>query len=72
MLLEHYAEIMHFIYDKIFYNLFFHWSWQVRNVFYYILLYIVNYRIKKLVNVDTKHRGRIDSISEEVNYINLV
>jgi hypothetical protein len=69
MLLEHVADIMQHIYDRNFYHLFFHWSWQVRNIFYHILLYIINYRIKKLI-IPNKHMGsRRDSISEDVKML---
>jgi len=33
-------------FDKIFFHLFFHWSWQVRNMLYYFLLFTMGHQIK--------------------------
>lgn len=45
---EHVGEVFTKIFDKRFFELFFHWSWQVRNIFYYTLFFIINHRIRKM------------------------
>ena len=47
----HLIEITNNIFLVEFFNLFFHWSWQVRNAFYYILLYIFGHRFKGKIPV---------------------
>lgn len=42
----HVHETFQDIFKTKFFKLFFHWSWQVRNIFYYLLIFIVNHRIK--------------------------
>ena len=46
MSIDHVEEFMTDIYRTKFFRLFFHWSYQVRNIFYYLILYIIGYRIK--------------------------
>ena len=43
MSINHLGEICQSVFITKFYNLFFHWSWQVRNLFYYFVLYILTY-----------------------------
>jgi hypothetical protein len=70
MSIDHFTEIVQNIYDKLFFKLFFHWSWQVRNIFYYFLLYIVNYRVKKIATTTRDHKLSVnshkDSFAEQV------
>ena len=47
----HLIEITNNIFLVEFFNLFFHWSWQVRNAFYYIVLYIFGHRFKGKIPV---------------------
>ena len=42
----HLGEILQTIFFNKFYSLFFHWSYEVRDKFYYFILYIIGYRIK--------------------------
>ena len=42
----HLGEILQTIFFSKFYNLFFHWSYEVRDKFYYFVLYIIGHRIK--------------------------
>ena len=46
MSIIHINEILTDIFKNKFFNLFFHWSWQVRDIFYHLLWYIVSHRIK--------------------------
>ena len=46
MSINHLGEICQSVFITKFYNLFFHWSWQVRNLFYYFVLYIIGFRLK--------------------------
>ena len=49
MIVEHFHEFVYDLYNNNkFYKLFFHWSWQVRNMFYYFILFILNHRIKNI------------------------
>ena len=45
----HLGEILQTIFFSKFYNLFFHWSFEVRDKFYYFVLYIIGHRIKDSV-----------------------
>ena len=49
MSIFHLGEIMQTIFFSKFYNLFFHWSYEVRDKFYYLILFIIGYRIKEFV-----------------------
>lgn len=46
---SHLGEIFQSIFLSKFYSLFFHWSWQVRNIFYYFILYIIGFRIENII-----------------------
>ena len=50
MRITHLHEIISTILDTKFYFLFFHWGWQVRNVFYYFILFTFNHRIRNMDN----------------------
>ena len=45
----HIGEIMQNIFFSKFYNLFFHWSYEVRDKFYYFILFIIGYRLGNVV-----------------------
>ena len=45
----HLGQFLQTIFFNKFYNLFFHWSYEVRDKFYYFILYIIAYRIKDSV-----------------------
>ena len=45
----HLGEILQTIFFSKFYNLFFHWSYEVRDKFYYFILFIIGHRIKDSV-----------------------
>ena len=49
MIIDHLHEFIHDIYKTKFFRLFFHWSWQVRNMFYYFVLFFLNHRMKNLI-----------------------
>ena len=57
--MKHLINIVNIIFIPNFFNFFFHWSFQIREVFYYILLYIFEYRLKdriaKVSNFKTHH-----------------
>ena len=46
MSIIHLSEVLTDIFQNRFFNLFFHWSWQVREIFYHLLLYTVSYKLK--------------------------
>jgi hypothetical protein len=45
----HIKDIITSILTTFFFNLFFHWSFQVREIFYYFLIFILGYKIKKQI-----------------------
>ena len=46
---KHVNKIITFILRSYFFQFFFHWSFQIREMFYFFLVYIINYKIKKLI-----------------------
>ncbi len=46
MPISHIGEICNSVFISKFYNLFFHWSFEVRDKFYYFILYIIGFRLK--------------------------
>ena len=80
MNIEHVSEVYTSISENKFYATFFHWSWQVRNIFYYFLLYTINFRLRNMnflntkENVNTKgiRRGSIGDVREVANYPEMV
>jgi hypothetical protein len=48
MIFEHIYEFYTGIYRKKFFHLFFHWSWQIRNMVYYLSLFIINHKIRNM------------------------
>lgn len=65
MMMEHFHEFVLDIYRTKFYRLFFHWSWQIRNMFYYFTLFILNHRIKNLIM--PKKRSKRRSSNADLN-----
>ena len=49
MITFHIGEVMQYIFFGKFFNLFFHWSYEVRDKFYFFILYIVGHRLKDVV-----------------------
>ena len=45
----HLGDICQNIFGKKFYDLFFHWSFEVRDKFYYLILFIMGFKLKDLV-----------------------
>lgn len=73
----HVAETMQEIFKNKFFKLFFHWSWQVRNVFYYLLWFVINHKIKNksFSNERTKlSKERLDKLNckDEVGFLNII
>lgn len=76
MSIEHLADVFSSLYDYRFYSLFFHWSWQVRNIYYYFILFVVGFRIKT-TNYSLKEepsyiRRGIGETKEVANYPEMV
>ena len=44
---QHINEIINSILISLFFKLFFHWSYQVREIFYYFIIFILGFKIKK-------------------------
>jgi hypothetical protein len=77
---EHVADVCLKLIETKFYHIFFHWSWQVRNIFYFILLFIINYRIRTMNFTQGKddntgkgiRRGSVIDIKDMSNYQEIV
>ena len=46
MPMEHVGQICNSVFISKFYDLFFHWSYEVRDKFYYFILYIIGFRLR--------------------------
>jgi hypothetical protein len=46
MNIVHVHEIFSECFKPKFFSLFFHWSWQVRNILYYFIWFVINHRLK--------------------------
>ena len=74
---DHIAEVFIKTVEVRFFNLFFHWSWQVRNMFYFLILFIINCRLRNFNFQEAKQesthkgmrRGSISNHSEVKHYI---
>lgn len=74
---DHVAEILIYIHQQKFFVFFFHWSWQLRNIYYHIILYIINFQIRysDIISSDNSLGGRRKSFGdnkEVSNYSELV
>ena len=72
--MKHLINIVNMIFIPNFYNFFFHWSFQIREVFYHILLYIFEYRLKnkiaKVQNFKKQNNNnlfRTQTVNTEIN-----
>lgn len=58
MSIEHINEISILLIKRYFFNIFFHWSWDVRNIFYYMILYQIHFKIRHMsFEVDSNKKG---------------
>jgi len=62
MILDHIHEFVLDIYKTKFFKLFFHWSWQIRNMFYYFVLFFLNHRINYMFIPKSKINRRPSKI----------
>ena len=46
---NHINEVIKSILTSLFFKLFFHWSFQVREIFYYFIIFILGFKIKKQI-----------------------
>ena len=53
---KHVNKIIVFILRTNFFKLFFHWSFQIREIFYTFLIYIINYKIKNLIKPNKQYK----------------
>ena len=73
---DHVAEIYIYIHQNKFFDFFFHWSWQIRNVFYHIILYKINFQIRSYDFISTDNswgrRKSVGELKEVSNYSEIV
>ena len=58
---SHVKEIISSILISLFFKLFFHWSFQVREIFYYFNIFILGFKIKKQIK-----REKIENIEDKI------
>ena len=65
---KHVNKIITHILLPNFFILFFHWSFQIREIFYYFLVYIINHKIKRLIKPHKiKESNNIINENENIN-----
>ena len=57
---KHVNEVITYIIIPFFFKFFFHWSFQIRNIFYHFIIYIIKYRLKSKIK-DKKFSNSDDS-----------
>ena len=65
-------EFIFSLLTKDFFRLFFHWSWQVRDLFYRLIIYTLNLRILKeddiaFSSIRTKERRNSKNVTGKIN-----
>ena len=54
--IKHINKIIKHIIIHNFFILFFHWSFQIREIFYYFLIYIINHKIQDLIKTSSEKK----------------
>jgi hypothetical protein len=70
MPISHIGEICNSVFISKFYNLFFHWSFEVRDKFYYFILYIIGFRLRDKIpyqDIEEIKLVHIDQVEGEFN-----
>ena len=70
MPITHIGEICNSVFISKFYNLFFHWSFEVRDKFYYFILYIIGFRLRDKIpyqDIEEIKLVHIDQVEGEFN-----
>ena len=66
--IKHVNKIITHILMKYFFTFFFHWSYQIREIFYYFLIYIINHKIKHLIKASKIRES--NSVGKSTNIFN--
>ena len=66
---QHINEIITYIITNLFFKLFFHWSFQVREIFYFFIIFILGFKIKK--QIMPKKDDKKDNNNEIITHIDL-
>ncbi len=66
MSILHVNEIMLDLLGKKYFDLFFHWSWQVREIFYYLCLYTICFKLK-YKNFSKENKNLIEERMKRLN-----
>ena len=59
---KHVNKIITYIFIPNFFILFFHWSFQIRNIFYHFLIFIINHKMKNLIK---SHKPKEMTVKEK-------
>ena len=57
--IKHVNKIITHILMNYFFKIFFHWSFQIREIFYYFLIFIINHKIKHLIKPSKEKKNNI-------------
>ena len=68
--IKHVNKVITRILMPYFFTLFFHWSFQIREIFYYFLIYIINFKIKKLIKPH-KQKEEIEKNQNIFDFFNI-
>lgn len=60
MNLDSFSKQMKMLFSDYFFKLFFHWSFQVRNIFFYFLLFIINHKLRTNFKNEFRIEGNVD------------
>ena len=63
---NHIDEIINSILTSLFFKFFFHWSFQVREIFYYFIIFILGFKIKKQIKSINGEKNE-DNIIKDIN-----
>jgi hypothetical protein len=66
MSILHVNEIMLDLLGKKYFDLFFHWSWQVREIFYYLCLYTICFKLK-YKNFSKENKNLVEERMKRLN-----
>ena len=68
--IKHVNKVITRIIIPNFFILFFHWSFQIREIFYHFLIYIINFKIKNLIKPH-KNKEKIEKSPNIFGFINM-
>ena len=68
--IKHVNKVINSIIIPNLFILFFHWSFQIREIFYHFLIYIINFKIKNLIKPH-KNKEKIEKSPNIFGFVNI-